>query len=215
MSQEPENVTPFEKDGIRGFLHLPTRGAERGLVLTHGAGGNCGAPLLAAVANAFCDAGTAVLRCDLPFRQKRPKGPPSPGMAAADRDGLRTAAEAMRTLSPGKVYLGGHSYGGRQATMLAAEDPKIADALLLLSYPLHPPGKPDQLRTSHFSKIHVPAVFVHGTSDPFGTLAEMKLAVGAISGPTLLLPAEGLGHDLKHGRFNLQAVVTAMLEIGA
>jgi uncharacterized protein len=135
-------------------------------------------------------------------------------MASADRAGLRSAVTALRAVTPGKIYLGGHSYGGRQASMLVAEDANIADALLLLSYPLHPPNKPDQLRSDHFPKIHVPAVFVHGTSDPFGNAAEMELAVGTIPAPTLLLPIEGVGHDLKNGRFNLQAIVTALLEIG-
>ena len=94
--------------------------------------------------------------------------------------------------------------------MLAAEEAKVADALLLLSYPLHPPQKPDQLRSAHFPKIHAPTIFVHGTSDPFGTLDEMEAAVKMIPAPTLLLPIEGAGHDLKQGRFNLRALVSAL-----
>ena len=211
MAQEPGTSVPFEQENVRGFLHLPSRGAERGLVLTHGAGGNCGSPLLAAVAEAFCSEGIGVLRCDLPFRQKRPRGPPSPGMAAADRAGLRSAAQAMRAFAPGKIYLGGLSYGGRQASMLA-EEPGVAEALLLLSYPLHPPGKPDQSRTGHFPQIHVPAIFVHGTSDPFGTTGELELAMSMIPATTRFIPVQGAGHELKHGRFDLQAIVIALLE---
>ena len=128
------------------------------------------APLLAAAADAFADAGLWVLRCDLPFRQRRPTGPPSPATAAADREGLRSAVEAMRELVPGAVFLGGQSYGGRQATMLAADEPELAAGLLLFSYPLHPPGKPDRLRTEHFPRLRVPAVFVQGTADPFGSI---------------------------------------------
>src|SRR3954447_17853797 len=131
-------VTPFAEGGVRGFLHRPSGAAERGLVLTHGAGGNCRAPLLVAAAEAFSAAGLAVLRCDLPFRQRRPSGPPSPAGAAADRAGLREAVAALRSVVPGKVYLGGQSYGGRQATLLAAEEPALVSALLLFSYPLHP-----------------------------------------------------------------------------
>jgi uncharacterized protein len=209
---QPGNSVPFEQGDVRGFLHLPSRGAERGLVLTHGAGSNCGSPLLAAVADAFCREGIGVLRCDLPFRQKRPRGPPSPGMAAADRAGLRSAAQAMRAFAPGKIYLGGHSYGGRQASMLAAEEPGVAAALLLLSYPLHPPGKPEQPRTGHFPKIHLPAVFVHGTSDPFGATDELELALRMIPSTTRFIPVQGAGHDLKHGLFDLQATVTALME---
>ena len=121
-----------------------------------------------------------MLRCDLPFRQRRATGPPSPSTAAADREGLRRAVEAMRELVPGQVFLGGQSYGGRQATMLAADEPEVAAALLLFSYPLHPPGKPDRLRTEHFPRLRVPAVFVQGSADPFGSLAELRSAVALI-----------------------------------
>ena len=170
-------VTAFEQPGVRGFLHRPDSAPGRGLVLTHGAGGNCNMPLLVAAANAFAEAGLCVLRCDLPFRQRRPKGPPSPSTAAADRAGLKIAVEAIRGLVPGPVFLGGQSYGGRQATMLAADEPDIAAGLLLFSYPLHPPGKPDRLRTEHFPRLQLPAIFVQGTADPFGTVAEIRSAL--------------------------------------
>ena len=160
------SVIPFEQPGVRGFLHRPDRAGARGLVLTHGAGGNCRSPLLIAAAEAFCAEGVSVLRCDLPFRQRRATGPPSPSTAAADREGLRRAVEAMRELVPGQIFLGGQSYGGRQATMLAADEPEVAAALLLFSYPLHPPGKPDRLRIEHFPRLRVRAVFVQGTSRP-------------------------------------------------
>src|SRR5215469_3565337 len=113
----------FEKPGIRGFLHPPAKADGWGLVLTHGAGGNCTAPLLVAGATAFAQAGLTVLRCDLPFRQRRPSGPPSPAAAAADRAGLLDAVEAIRALVAQAVLLGGASYGGRQASLLAAERP--------------------------------------------------------------------------------------------
>src|ERR1700724_1014797 len=102
---------------------------NRGLVLTHGAGSNSKAPLLIAVADAFSAAGYKVLRFDLAFRQRRPFGPPSPATAAQDRDSLRQAVAEMRKLVDGPIVLGGHSYGGRQATMLAAEEPGMAEAL--------------------------------------------------------------------------------------
>src|SRR5205823_3566221 len=147
-------VEPF----VRGLLHHPVNPNGNGLVLTHGAGSNCQAPLLVAIAEAFAGAGFTVLRCDLPYRQARTHGPPGPGDAKRDREGLKSALAAIRKEAKGKVYLGGHSYGGRQASMLCAElaedEPsKSADeiaGLLLLSYPLHPPRKPEQLRTQHF-----------------------------------------------------------------
>jgi predicted alpha/beta-hydrolase family hydrolase len=207
----------FEAGTVRGFLHRPSAPASQGLVLTHGAGGNCTAPLLVAASQAFAAAGWAALRVDLPFRQRRPKGPPSPSGAAADRAGLRDAVTAMRTLVAGPVWLGGQSYGGRQATMLAAEAPGLVEGLLLFSYPLHPPGKAERgkaerRRVEHFPRLAVPAVFVHGTSDPFGSIAEIEAALPLIPAPTRLIPVPGAGHDLKRGRFDLAPIVAALGE---
>jgi predicted alpha/beta-hydrolase family hydrolase len=185
---------------VRGFLHQPAPGNSDALVLTHGAGANCQSKLMIAVANAFAASGFTVLRCDLPFRQQRPQGPPLPGRAANDREGLLRAVQAMKKIVPGRVFLGGHSYGGRQATMMAAEDKpedaQVAAGLLLLSYPLHPPRKADQLRTAHFPQLRTPALFVHGSRDPFGSLDEMKSALRLIPAANMLLEVAGAGHEL-------------------
>jgi len=191
---------------VRGFLQRPEAASGDSLILTHGAGGNAQMGLLVALAEAFAGVGFAVLRCDLPFRQQRPYGPPRPTDAARDREGLKNAVAAMRKLFPGRLFLGGQSYGGRQASMLVAETlvaetpgaekPKLADGLLLLSYPLHPPGHPEKPRTEHLPKIEVPVMFVSGTRDPFGTIDEIENARKLISAKTLLLPVEGAGHDL-------------------
>ena len=186
----------FERELVRGMLHEPSGEAIGGLVITHGAGANHDTVLLRAVADAFCEAGYAVLRCDLPFRQARPKGPPFPAQAAKDRDGLRRAVEAMREITKHRVFLGGHSYGGRQATMLAAEEPGLADVLLLLSYPLHPPHKPQDLRTGHFASLQTKALFVHGARDSFGTMEEMRAALELIPARTELVEIPGAGHSL-------------------
>jgi len=215
MSNEPNNSVSFEKVGVRGFLHRPPGEAARGLVLTHGAGGNCNAPLLVSLAEAFASAGLCVLRCDLPFRQKRRSGPPSPAFAAGDRGGLRAAVEALREVAPGDIYLGGQSYGGRQASMLAAEQPTLVQALLLLSYPLHPPNKPTVLRTAHFPALRTPALFIHGDADPFASSEELRAAVAMIPAPTRIMTIERVGHDLGRGRVNLAEIVAALLQIGS
>jgi uncharacterized protein len=185
---------------VRGFLHVPESPNGDGLVLTHGAGSNANAPLLAALAETFSARGLTVLRCDLPYRQSRSFGPPGPGDAARDRAGLKNALAAMRKMISGRLFLGGHSYGGRQSSMLCAElskeDPDLVSALLLLSYPLHPPRKPEQQRTQHLPDLRTPASFVHGTRDPFGSIAEMERALKMIPAKTNLLPIEGAGHDL-------------------
>lgn len=199
-------MTRILEDGIDGYLHEPEQTPVAGLVLTHGAGGNCGSPLLIAVAEALLEFRIAVLRCDLPFRQRRRSGPPFPAQAAADREGLRKAVEALRSRVGGEIFLGGHSYGGRQASMLAAEEPQLVDGLLLLSYPLHPPDKPAQLRTSHFGALSTPALFVHGTKDPFGTIDELRSALELIRAKKWLLPVEGAGHDLKGRKVPAQEI---------
>lgn len=181
---------------VRGYLHVPTNATGDGLVLTHGAGANCESTLLKAVAAAFCESGVTVLRCDLPFRQTRPQGPPVQGSAERDQQGFRRAAEVLRRSVTGRIFLGGHSYGGRQASMLAARESSVADALLLLSYPLHPPKHPPELRTAHFADLRTPALFVHGTRDGFGTIEELKRAAESIPGRTELLAVEGAGHEL-------------------
>ncbi len=181
---------------VRGFFHIPETANGDGLVLTHGAGSNAQAPLLVALAETFSAAGVTVLRCDLPYRQARSFGPPGPGDAARDRAGLRNALAAMRKMISGRLFLAGHSYGGRQSSMLCAEEPNLVTALLLLSYPLHPPRKPEQQRTQHLPDLRTPTLFAQGTRDPFGSIAEMEQALKMIPAKTKLLPVEGAGHDL-------------------
>lgn len=186
----------FEQDLISGWVHEPINPIGKGFVLTHGAGSNCESPLLRAAAEAFVDAGFHVLRYNLPYRQQRASGPPFPALAARDREGVAVAAREMRKLAPDFVIAGGHSYGGRQSSMAAAEDPQLADGLLLLSYPLHPPRKPDQLRTAHFGKIQTPVLFVHGSRDPFGSIQELEQALTLIPPKHHLFVAEKAGHEL-------------------
>ena len=185
---------------VRGFLHSPLHESNDALILTHGAGSNCNAPLLVAVSEAFASGGYTVLRCDLPFRQERRHGPPFPGNAERDRAGLRNAVAVIRKSIGGRIFLGGHSYGGRQATMLCAAEPELVVGLLLLSYPLHPPRKAEQYRTQHLPSLRTPSLFVHGARDPFGTIDEMKKALQLIPARHELLEVEGAGHDLNLAR---------------
>jgi predicted alpha/beta-hydrolase family hydrolase len=188
---------PFESHSVCGVLHRPDQPNGDAFVLTHGAGSNMQAPLLVRMAEALEEAGYLVLRYDLPFRRQRPKGPPFPAQAARDRDGVVQAVEALRHATKGRVFASGHSYGGRQTAMAAAERAGLAGALLLLSYPLHPPGKPDHKRTGFFGDLRLPVLFVHGAADPFASLEELRDAMSLIPAPTDLIPVEGAGHDLK------------------
>ena len=187
----------FERPMVQGWLHTPTATPRASMALFHGAGGNCEAPLMVAAAVAFCADGYLVFRGDLPFRQQRPKGSPSAN-SQRDRDGIRRAVEEVRALAKGVPFcLAGHSYGGRQCTMLAAEEPAIADVLLLFSYPLHPPGNEAKLRTEHFPSLRTPALFIHGTRDPFGTIEELEAALKLIPARKKLVSIKGGGHGLR------------------
>ena len=208
--QEPFLDQSSDQPTVRGFLHLPESGTGAGLVLTHSAGGNCNSPLLIGLGEMLSETGLTVLRCDLPFRQSRPHGPPM-GSAEKDQAGLHRAVQVLREQVKGQVFLGGHSYGGRMATMLCAREPSSADGLLLLSYPLHPPRKPEELRTAHFPRLQTRALFVHGTRDPFGSIEEMKSALALIPAETRLLPIDGAGHELL-GKKNRESVVTTVVE---
>ncbi|MGZ3721208.1 MAG: alpha/beta hydrolase family protein [Bdellovibrionota bacterium] len=222
MSRISEFASAALDPPVRGFLHVPDTPNGSALVLTHGAGGNAQAPLLHALAETFANAGFVVLRCNLPYRQVRSFGPPGPGDAARDRAGLKNAIAAVREIGGGsgdtprgapllasfarsgsgdtpknsRLFLAGHSYGGRQASMLCAEEPDLVAGLLLLSYPLHPPRKPEQQRTQHLPDLRTPTLFVHGTRDPFASIAELERALKMIPAKTKLLPIEGAGHDL-------------------
>jgi len=215
----PATSREFSDDAVdpkvRGFLHLPDNPNGDGFVLTHGAGSSANAPLLVALAETFSANGFTVLRCDLPYRQSRSYGPPGPGDAARDRAGLKNALGAVKKMVPSRLFLGGHSYGGRQSSMLCAEDPALVSALLLLSYPLHPPRKPEQQRTQHLPDLRTPTLFVEGTRDPFGSIAEMERALKMISAKAKLLVVEGAGHDLgfKGKTRNEELLATVLVEL--
>ena len=205
--------TPGEPP-VRGFLHRAAKSGGGFLVLTHGAGGNCSATLLVALAEKFAASGLTVLRCDLPYRQRRPRGAPSPSDAKTDQAGLRRAVELMKGRFPGRVFLGGSSYGGRQASMLVGGEPSLVEGLLLLSYPLHPPGRPAQLRTAHFPNLRTPTLFVSGTKDTFGSIEELESAIKLIPASTKLLAIAGAPHglSLKSKRDEVPEVVVREFE---
>jgi predicted alpha/beta-hydrolase family hydrolase len=195
-----QTATPLSDNSlnpaVRGFLHSPPTPNGNALILTHGAGLDCTAPLVVALSETFAAHGYMVLRCDLPFRQQRRTGPPFPGQAQSDRAGLRNAVAVLRKSVAGRIFLSGHSYGGRQSTMLCAEEPELVSGLLLLSYPLHPPRKPEQLRIQHLPNLRTPSLFVHGTRDPLGSVEEMTSALQLVPAKTELMTVEGAGHDL-------------------
>ena len=179
---------------IDGVAHFP-EGPWTGVVLlTHGAGGNRDGALLVALCDEWAARGRLAIRFNLPYRRRRPTGPPS-GSATADRAGVAEAIVAAHTLTDGPVIAGGHSYGGRMTSMVAADGADL-DVLALTSYPLHPPGKPERLRTEHLPDIAVPTVFTQGSSDPFGSIEELRAAAALVDAPTRIVEIAGARHDL-------------------
>lgn len=196
MPDRATAVRHVDGGGVRGHLHLPAGDSVASLALTHGAGGDCTTKLLIDIADTFSSRGVTVLRFDLAFRQATSSGPPHPSKAEADRDSVRAAVGFLRQVGPARLMLGGHSYGGRQASMAVAERSDLASGLMLLSYPLHPPAKPEKMRTAHLADIAVPTLFVSGTKDPFGTEAELRDAMNSIPAKTDFVSVSGAAHDL-------------------
>jgi len=174
---------------------MPRSGKSRpragALLLTPGAGANRDQHTLVAVEQAVAPLPCA--RIDFPYRQRGSRVPDKPPVAVAH---LRAEAAALVTtagIDADQVVLGGRSYGGRMCSMAVAEGLPAA-GLVLLSYPLHPPGKPDALRVQHFSDISVPVLMISGRADPFGSPDEFDAHIGAIRGAVTQVWLPG-GHD--------------------
>lgn len=191
-------------EAIAGVAHPPAGEATGIVLLTHGAGGNRESPMLIRLCDEWAARGWLAVRYDLPFRRRRPKGPPS-GSAASDQAGVGEAVALARSLTAGPVLVGGHSYGGRMTSMAVA-DGLAVEALTLFSYPLHPPGKPERARTEHLPRITVPTVFTHGTSDPFGSIDEIRAAATLVAGPTEVVEVTSARHDLGSKTLNVPAL---------
>ena len=201
-------------EDIAGTAHEPD-GTPAGVVaLTHGAGGSRESPMLKALCDEWARRGWLAVRYNLPYRRRRPKGPPS-GSSATDVAGIVEAVAVVRRLADGPVIAGGHSYGGRLTSMAVADGLEL-DVLTLFSYPLHPPGKPERARTEHLPRITVPTVFTHGTADPFGTLEEIRPAAALINAATTIVEVTGARHDLGSKKKDVPALAVdaALQQLG-
>lgn len=164
-----------------------------GLLLTHGAGGGADQHTLVALEDGL---DIAVRRVEFPYRRE---GRRFPDRAPKLIETVRSEAEAFASdlgTTADRLVLGGRSMGGRMCSMAVAEGLPAA-GLVLLSYPLHPPGKPERLRVEHFSGMNVPTLLVNGDRDPFGTPEEFAAHIGAIPGETTVHWLEGQGHNPK------------------
>jgi predicted alpha/beta-hydrolase family hydrolase len=166
------------------------------LLLTPGAGADRNQASLVALDDALSAQGIVVERMDFPYRLAGRRAPDRPPvLLQAVREGAAELA-ARTKAKPASIALGGRSMGGRICSMAVAEGLPAA-ALVLISYPLHPPGKPDQLRTDHFPSLEVPCLFVSGTRDAFGTPEELTKATKTIKGAVTHVWIEGGDHGLR------------------
>ncbi|HEX6568615.1 MAG TPA: alpha/beta family hydrolase [Acidimicrobiales bacterium] len=176
--------------------------AVGGLLLFPGAGTGCDHPSLVAIERAMAalpgPAGGSlpVARADFPYRREGRRAPDRPPKLIACVRAEAAALAASAGIDPAAVALGGRSMGGRMCSMAVAEGLPAA-ALVLIAYPLHPPGRADRLRVDHFPAIEVPCLFVSGTRDPFGTPDELSAHTAAIAGPVTHVWVEGARHELK------------------
>jgi len=165
-----------------------------GVLLTHGAGSDKDHPMLVAIEERLDP--LPVVRMNFPYRERPGKRPPdrAPVLLAALHAELDAMCERLGVGSD-RIVLGGRSMGGRMCTMLAAEPTPVA-GLIPISYPLHPPGKPEKLRVEHLPSIDAPCLFISGDRDPFGTPAELEGATATIEGTVEHVWCTG-GHDFK------------------
>ncbi|MFL6206915.1 MAG: alpha/beta family hydrolase [Acidimicrobiales bacterium] len=164
------------------------------LLLFPGAGSSSTSPSLVAIEEAV--APLPVQRSDFPYRREGRKAPDRPPklLASVVEEAGHLAQAAQ--VAPDRIVLGGRSMGGRICSMAVAEGLPAA-GLVLISYPLHPPGRPDRLRIEHLPSLEVPCLFVSGTRDAFGAPEELERHTAAIPGEVTHVWIDGKGHDLK------------------
>jgi uncharacterized protein len=176
-----------------------------GLLLFPGAGSSSTNPALVAIESAV--APLLCRRADFPYRLAGRRSPDRPAVLLATVRDEAAALAAQLDVGTERLVLGGRSMGGRMCSLAVAggtdgfeatDDPALpAAGLVLVSYPLHPPGRPERMRTAHLGRLDVPCLFVHGTRDPFGTPEELEAATAAIPGPVTHVWVDGGRHELK------------------
>ena len=178
------------------------------LLLAPGAGSNRENPSLKAIEQAV--APMPVARMDFPYRKAGRSGPDRPPVLLAAVEEEAAALVEAAHIRPNRLALGGRSMGGRICSMAVA-DGLPAAALVLISYPLHPPGKPENLRVEHLARLTVPCLFLSGTRDPFGTPEELMTWTATIPGPVTHEWIDGGRHELKGADARIGSTVAGWL----
>jgi len=184
------------------------RGAVSGLLLAPGASAGRDQSTLVAVDQALTAHGLRVERMDFPYRLAGRRAPDRQPVLVASVVVAARQLAAELGVPQGRIALGGRSMGGRMCSIAVAEGLPAA-ALVFVSYPLHPPGKPDKLRVGHFAAIEVPCLFVSGTGDQFATPCELEAATAAIAGPVTHVFVDKGDHGLRRRDEEVAAIITA------
>ncbi|MCU1429074.1 MAG: alpha/beta hydrolase superfamily enzyme predicted hydrolase [Actinomycetia bacterium] len=193
----------------------PKRGADRAVLLAHGAGSDMRGVALTSVADALAAAGIPALTFNFPYRSAGRRAPDRPPVLEAAARGAAAELVARSGVAPERIVLGGRSMGGRICSQVvgADEDPLRALGLVLLAYPLHPPGRPERLRVEHFPRIHVPSLFVSGTRDAFATPDELEQQTRQISGPVQFHWLDTADHGFKPLKASGHTVAGVLAEV--
>jgi uncharacterized protein len=152
------------------------------------------------------------VRADFPYRKRGGKAPDRPPVLL---QAVRDEAAPLLVKPRDTLVLGGRSMGGRICSLAVGDEeaPLRAAGLVLICYPLHPPGKPDRLRVEHFPRLHVPCLFISGTKDAFGTPDELMEWTATIPGPVTHEWMEGKGHDLKGCDAKIATLVASWISV--
>ncbi len=185
--------------GLDAAFDGPRRGADRAVLLAHGAGADLDAPVLVATAEALAAIGIPSMRFRYPYRSAGRRAPDRPAvLLEATRAAAADLARRVR-LPPERLVLGGRSMGGRYCSLVVADtdEPVPCLGLLLLGYPLHPAGKPEKLRVDHFPRVAVPVLFVSGTRDALAGREALVREAAAIPGPVTFHWLESVDHGFR------------------
>jgi predicted alpha/beta-hydrolase family hydrolase len=187
-----------------------TGSGPAGLILTPGASARRDQSGLVAIDQAVTKVGLLVERVEFPGAAAGKRRPDSPAVCIATIHAATSELADRLGVPSRRIAIGGRSMGGRMCSMAAAEGLEVA-ALVLVSYPLHPPGRPERLRTAHFPDLHVSCLFVSGRRDAFASLAELEQETAAIPGAVTLAVVDG-DHSLRKSESEVADIVAGWLE---
>ena len=201
MPTEPEKlkIEVSGTDSVTGLLNLAAKPARLGitLILGHGAGADQMSSFMRLYAGGLAQRGFDVMTFNFIYKEQGRGAPDQKAKLEACYQSVIQAARAHRKLKANRLMIGGKSMGGRIASQVAAAGAGDLAGLVFLGYPLHPPGKPEQLRAAHLKDIRAPLLFVQGSRDAFGTADELRAVFKGNKLEAALYVIEGGDHSFK------------------